>query len=461
MTSEKELRQEILRRDVGARTIVLNMTELRLENTLSIESTGICLEGTRGWTVVHCPPDASAVVVKYAHVLSLSSETNDGKCSTQTATLALLNFTGCQGNPAVVVNKRGENKSDHHLCESSGNVGCANNSDENAADDGVVTKNSFHEVASDMKNGVRFIECRFHGNHAKFGGALHSRDTDVHLEKCVFKNNTAEVSGGAVHFESTNGNMLSTKQSKFRRNVAGSENLTDDASGKDKFKGDADEEMKQSGMGGAIFARNHVRMQFSASHFDRNEGCRGGGAIAVFHGATEQQDAKDAAVVSIDSSSFRKNQGFCGKQPGAFTSQEDSLGGALRVESSKDASSVTWRIRSASFVDNYARCGGAISFQSRIPSATVHQITSSIFDGNIALMNGGAITAAGIQLTVKRSQLKNGRALAGSGIHVSQGSVLKFVGQPATPSVIEENEAGMGGGIHARDSALRKPHSRT
>ena len=65
VTNEKELRREILRCDVGARrTIVFKMTELHLETTLSIESEGICLEGARNGTVVHCPPHGSAMVVR-------------------------------------------------------------------------------------------------------------------------------------------------------------------------------------------------------------------------------------------------------------------------------------------------------------------------------------------------------------------------------------------------------------
>ena len=365
-----------------------------------------------------------------------------------------------------MVSKRGGNERDDDLNVTSGHVACLYNGDDSAAGDGDAMKRDLHEVATDMKNSVRFIECRFHGNHAKSGGAVYSRDVDLYLEKCVFENNKVNMSGGAIYFESKNGNMLSINQSSFHRNIAGVDTVIHDASRKDMFSGDEGEEIKEAEMGGAVFARNPAAMRINASHFDENKGCRGGGAIAVFHGAIPQQDTNDAADFLITDSGFRENRGLCTEQPEALrfeahNAHEDSLGGALRVESFKDALSMIWRIRNASFVDNHARGGGAVSFQSRIPSATPQEITLSTFDGNIALMNGGAIAVSGIHLTVNQSTIKNGKALAGSGIYAFRGSVLNFIGHPkSTPSVIEGNEAGRGGGIYTRDSAIRKPHSR-
>ena len=65
VTTERELRRE-LRRAEGGGKIVLNATEWKLEETLEIDSSEICLEGAINGVVVHCPPDekGSAVVVR-------------------------------------------------------------------------------------------------------------------------------------------------------------------------------------------------------------------------------------------------------------------------------------------------------------------------------------------------------------------------------------------------------------
>ena len=70
VTTEGELRRE-LRRAGGGGKIVLNATEWKLEETVEIDSSEICLEGATNGVVVHCPSDekGSAVVVRCAALL--------------------------------------------------------------------------------------------------------------------------------------------------------------------------------------------------------------------------------------------------------------------------------------------------------------------------------------------------------------------------------------------------------
>ena len=70
VTTEEELRRELLRAESGGK-IVLNATEWKLEETLEIASREVCLEGATNGVVVHCPPDekGSAVVVRCAALL--------------------------------------------------------------------------------------------------------------------------------------------------------------------------------------------------------------------------------------------------------------------------------------------------------------------------------------------------------------------------------------------------------
>ena len=70
VATERELRRE-LRRTESGRKIILDATEWKLEETLEIASSEVCLEGATNGVVIHCPPDekGSAVVVRCAALL--------------------------------------------------------------------------------------------------------------------------------------------------------------------------------------------------------------------------------------------------------------------------------------------------------------------------------------------------------------------------------------------------------
>ena len=221
---------------------------------------------------------------------------------------------------------------------------------------------------------------------------------------------------------------------------------------------DIDETMRTAGMGGAIYASNIAQLRFERASFTKNAACEGGGAIAVSN-MQRLPRSNLSHPFSINDGTFFENEAFCGPQPEAsrlyFTfGVYHRLGGALRFEALNDES-LGWRIGNSSFLGNRAHSGGAVSFTSDMLSATEHAMESCMFDGNIALMRGGAILISRIRLTLKRSNITNGRSIVGGGIHSRSTSRVKFMedtDDQSVDSIIEGNVASAGGGINVDGS---------
>ena len=304
---------------------------------------------------------------------------------------------------------------------------------------------------------LRFTRCRFSGNRALIGGAIFVSDADVLLTDCDFEGNEAALSGGAVYIRGVQQEVaLTTKRVNFTGNRAHGDTKTLRMTPTAML--DDNETLRTEGMGGAIYASNIAQLRFERASFTKNAACEGGGAIAVSN-MQRLPRSNLSHPFSINDGTFFENEAFCGPQPEAsrlyFTfGVYHRLGGALRFEASNDES-VGWRIGNSSFLGNRAHSGGAVSLTSDMLSATEHTMESCMFDGNIALMKGGAIIISRIRLTLKRSNITNGRSILGGGIHSRSTSRVKFIADtedPSVDSIIEGNVASAGGGISADDS---------
>ena len=307
-------------------------------------------------------------------------------------------------------------------------------------------------------NSLRFTSCRFSRNHALLGGAIFASDADVLLTDCDFEVNEAALSGGAVYVSGIQHEIaLTTKRVNFTGNTAHGDKDALRMTPKAPML-DIDKTLRTAGMGGAIHANNIAQLRFERSDFTKNVACEGGGAIAVFN-MQELPSSNLSHPFSIDDGTFSENEAFCGPQPEALRLYlliffQYRLGGALRFEASNDEF-LGWRIRNSSFLGNRAHSGGAVSLTSDMLSATEHKLESCMFDSSIALLRGGAILISRVRLTVKHSNITNGRSVLGGGIYSHNTGRVTFTEDtedPSVDSIIEGNVAGGGGGISADDS---------
>ena len=303
---------------------------------------------------------------------------------------------------------------------------------------------------------LRFASCRFSRNHALFGGAIFASDADVLLTDCDFEGNEAALSGGAVYISGMQREIvLKTNRVNFTGNRAHGDKEELEMTPAVPML-DIDETMRTAGRGGAIYASNIAQLRIKQSHFTKNVACEGGGAIAALN--VERLSSSNLShPFSIDDGTFLENEAFCGPQPDALRLLfirrfQHRIGGALRFEALNDES-LGWRIKNSSFLGNRAHSGGAVCLISTSDvSATEHTIESSVFDSNIALARGGAIAIHRIRLTVKRSNITNGRSVVGGGVYSISASRVTFIedtDDPSVDSVIEGNVAVGGGGINS------------
>ena len=305
---------------------------------------------------------------------------------------------------------------------------------------------------------LHFTSCRFSGNRAFFGGAIFASDADVLFTDCIFEENEAAVSGGAVYISGMQQEVgLKMKRVIFARNRAYNETKALRMMLKASILY-ANETSRTAGVGGAVHANNIAQIRIEGSDFTKNVACGGGGAIAVFN--MQRLPASNLSYpFSIDDGTFFENEAFCGTQPEALRLYlliffQYRLGGALRFEASNDEF-LGWRIRNSSFLGNRAHSGGAVSLTSDMLSATEHKLESCMFDSSIALLRGGAILISRVRLTVKHSNITNGRSVLGGGIYSHNTGRVTFTEDtedPSVDSIIEGNVAGGGGGISADDS---------
>ena len=377
-------------------------------------------------------------------------------CRGRETKISNLTFTGCHDHSAVVVEGR---QTEDRRVSTTGfqRVRFVDNGDAAFTTLGGAVRAGLCRGSSCGRSLLRFDSCHFERNRAANGGAVFAQDVDLTFRKCVFEQNEAKFSGGAICVNDTHEASLEVVQSDFVDNRAHGSNRSIGRSHGHSHS--ASEWTAQTdGTGGAIFASCPGSTFLRATRFYRNAGCGGGGAFAFVHAHADDHD-NDTHLFEIEDSQFNDNAAFCGPQPDALltdaVSEESHFGGALMLEALDSAPSA-WSIRNATFLGNRAYHGGAISLRSPSPSLSEHTIVSCMFNENAALVSGGGIFLINAHLTFSNSTFKNSRSMYGGGIR-AKNSVLKSIREKsdrAVDSVIETNTGIAGGGIFLSTGVL-------
>ena len=248
-----------------------------------------------------------------------------------------------------------------------------------------------------------FVNCTFERNSAKCfpnkkmaGGAISSHDrSNITVQQSLFKENTATYIGGAIHMQKTRGSFVNCT---FERNSAKC------------FP-------NKKTAGGAICSLDRSNITVQQSLFKENTGTDSGGAIHMqktrgsFVNCTfERNSAKSlpnkmtfgGAIASNDRSNITVQQSLFKENTATY------IGGAIHMQKTRGSFvNCTFERNSAKCFPNKKTAGGAICSHDR-SNITVQQ---SLFKENTATYSGGAIhmqktRGSFVNCTFERNSLK-------------------------------------------------------
>ena len=352
----------------------------------------------------------------------------------------------------------------------------------------VIVENSyFKSNSADVDGGaihsIRTVEatnCTFIANtatgassHKCYGGAICAK-MEIYLEKCVFLNNSADNSGGAIYgyndvlvVDSTfdgnsakeggaifgDGARVIVDRSIFRKNIA--KNGSGGAIYSDKWAHAGNSTFSANtatGKGGAIYT-NYI--QFNGGTLFVNNSANG-------HGGAVYTDKIGKLVTGVDFENNQVTDNFGGaiyinKNSGDvyFTNCRFSKnhahagdGGAIFA----DSGSTDIHLQNCIFKDNYAEGGKETRFGGAIRICNKLYVYNSTFTGNWA-DKGGAIYASTIDY-IRDSVFLSNHAKEGGAVYMNNKCTLTV-----ERSYFEDNDArdGHGGAIYidSKDSYLK------
>ena len=228
-----------------------------------------------------------------------------------------------------------------------------------------------------------FVNCTFERNSAKslphkmvFGGAISSHDrSNITVQESLFKENTATYSGGAIHMQKTRGSFVNCT---FERNSAKGLKHKKTAGGA-IFSGDRSNITVQQSLfkeNTATYSSGAIRMQktrgsFVNCTFERNS-AKGLPHKMAYGGAISSRDKSN---ITVQQSLFKENTANYG-------------GGAIDMEKTRGSFvNCTFERNSAKGLKHKKTAGGAI-FSGDRSNITVQE---SLFKENTATVSGGAI----------------------------------------------------------------------
>ncbi len=279
----------------------------------------------------------------------------------------------------------------------------------------------YNEGAADKGNNLasmKVVDSDFVGNSAiTSGGAIFNASGMTIVDSEFSKNSVMDGDGGAVRIDVVNGNKTVITDSKFTENKALGYDEADS---------------------GAISIRNGD-VEISGTNFDKNE-AKFGGAMYLYSGnnhyvsvdITDSEFAENTAlsggaIINIASNKNNDNGGLrltdVKFSANTATDGNDSGGGALFL----GAESQTYITRGMFANNESLATGGAISMRATDEgdnSAAKLDIIDSVFSGNIAATNGGAVystfydsESAVDNVYVKSTQFVNNAAAEGGAIY--------------------------------------------
>ena len=251
-----------------------------------------------------------------------------------------------------------------------------------------------------------FIKNSANGNAT--GGSISSFASVVHINKCIFDNNSASSSGGALNIEGATTFIISS--SDFTNNIA--EN------------------------GGALKLHGKGSVLFHNTTFTKNRAEQLGGAVTLII-----ECALVNNFASNGKGSYLFVHGNINISNSNFTDNGATFGGALSV------SGCRIHIYYSSFTENTAGSGGALIIHKSI---TTHFNYCNFHNNRASENDGGAIEIHSNIVYIKSCIFRSNFATSGSG-----GAVAIIVGKLTVQySTFDLNEANVGAAleVHSHDS---------
>eukprot|EP00736_Rhodelphis_marinus_P012644 Rmarinus@m.14089 len=304
------------------------------------------------------------------------------------------------------------------------------------ADEGIAASLFGGAMAMFGPGQSELVDCIFEGNTATRGGAIYSSvspnlaSTDreepsasVSLERCLFKNNAADLFGGAAVLSEA---YVSISEGLFQNNTASN--------------------------GGSVFVeRSNVSLV--ASEFAHNRAIHGAGILSsVTTGVisncsfTENVAVGGGAIVIFDQADLLiKHTDFVGN----MGSEKAGAIGAFDIVGEVS-------IDRCRFISNQAANGGAIQFDNNeAPDGfSLWPIRNSFFVGNVA-----ATTGAGISMSSHRALIQNCTFEQNIGSATLSGGAVYLAGADTfadiLDSIFQDNAAPSGGTVYARAASFR------
>ncbi|MCB0152627.1 MAG: Ig-like domain repeat protein, partial [Caldilineaceae bacterium] len=270
-----------------------------------------------------------------------------------------------------------------------------------------------------MGNGTLDLdETTLSGNTAagfgELGGALYCDDCDFTIDGTTFTGNQA-THGGGIYLTATSWRMDNTiTSSTLQENRA-----------------DAD-----SGLGGALYLGDNYRVVISDTAVLSNWAYSGGGAFAVAGTQfTFERGRLEGNTVTAQGGGIF-NAGTLSVKKSTATANDAAGGGALY-----DVGSLS--VSASSFFSNTAKNGGAITVDQENTNAAIMQ---SVFGGNSADCDGGAINAASL-VTVDGSELYGNQAGLDCTQQALGGAIFVEDALALATSALHDNTSYAGGAI--------------
>ena len=336
---------------------------------------------------------------------------------------------------------------------------------------GAVYVNVGNSYKATLGDNVKFIE-----NTAENGGAISANFGSIDLgTNALFKENSAEMLGGAVHYtagnSSTTGGGLILGSSTFKDNSAVDGGAvyykstrtaeTFDIGNGVKFEGN-----HASRAGGAIAfdTASTQTVNINGATFDGNYSDVTGGAIVSYDGAAftlnvnenstftnNYTDAEGGAIVSdsilnVTSAEYSKNY-TTGTEIGTSYLDTNEGGGAIFMYDSSVA-----KVENSTFEENTSGTfGGAISTRGISNGASGSASTLTVLTGEFeenSAKYGGAIASA-VATTITGTEFEENTATIAGGAIYQVGKTLDI-----TDANFEGNIASKGAAVYAKNSAV-------
>lgn len=200
------------------------------------------------------------------------------------------------------------------------------------------------------------------------GGAINSINTsEIIVEDCNFRNNTAYDGGGAIYVKNTG---LSLSACKFSNNYAY------------RFSG------------GAIWSHANAELVVYNCNFENNHSNKGGAVYTL-----------DVAYIEIDGCDFNENT--------ATYNVGDNYGGTISIYRGPTFSTPMQAVIKNCLIQNSVSTTGAVYFEENVDAI----VENNVLDGNLSGNNGAGIAhGSGCFLTIRNNIFKNNEANSGAAV---------------------------------------------